>query len=196
MRQMRKIHSDESGATIVEFAMVLPVLLIMVIGLFDVGMNLYTTSVVQGTMQKAGRDFSLEAPATRQAAIESFIRDQVKYVAPGAQVTFERNAYFDFNDIGKPEIFDDSNGDNICNNNEAFEDANDNGQWDADRGKTGFGGARDAMVLTAVVTYERLFPIDALIGLDEEITIEASTVLRNQPFDDQDKTIPVGQCGT
>lgn len=70
--------------------------------------------------------------------------------------------------------------------NERYFDVNENGKWDADRGKDGIGGARDAVLYTAVVTYPRMFPMYGLIGLPQDVTLKASTVLRNQPFDEQD----------
>ena len=51
-----RLASDERGATAVEFALVAPVLLVAVIGLFDLGYNIYTNSLL------AGRD-----PARRRA---------------------------------------------------------------------------------------------------------------------------------
>ncbi len=190
----RPLLTADYGATTVEFAMVLPLLLVMMLGIFDVGMNLYATSVLQGAMQKAGRDFSLEDARSRQNTIESYITGQIRTIAPNSTVTFERNAYFDFADVGQPEVYDDLNDDGQCNNDEPFEDANGNGQWDADRGEAGFGGARDAIMFTATATYDRLFAMDGLLGLPEQVTISASTVLRNQPFDDQDRTVTLGNC--
>ena len=75
-----------------------------------------------------------------------------------------------------------------------YQDLNGNGQWDADRGETGFGGARDAISLTATARYNRLFPMNGLLGLPSTVTISASTVLRNQPFDDQDRTVTLENC--
>ncbi len=194
MTRRPPLAASQSGATTVEFAMVLPILLVLVMGIFDVAMNLYATSVLQGSMQKAGRDFSLEDARSRQSTIESYITRQVRRIAPDAVVTFERDAYFDFADVGQPEVYDDLNDDGECNADEPFEDANGNGQWDADRGEAGFGGARDAIMFTATATYSRLFPMDGLLGLPDRVTISASTVLRNQPFDDQDRTVTVENC--
>ena len=56
-----KLRSDKNGATIVEFAMVSPVLLLVLMGIFDLAFNLYLDAVLQGAMQKAGRDGSIEA---------------------------------------------------------------------------------------------------------------------------------------
>jgi TadE-like protein len=182
------------GATVVEFAMVAPLCLMMLFAVFDTGMSVYATSVLQGTMQQVGRDFSLEDANSRRSQLEALITSQVRTVAPSAQLTFTRNSYFDFGDIGQAETFDDLNHDGLCNANEPFEDANANGRWDADRGRSGNGGARDAVVFNVTVRYRRLLPLNALLGRSDEEVLRASTVLRNQPYDEQNRNIPLGNC--
>lgn len=194
LRKCARLRRDESGNTLVEFAFVVPVFLVMLIGVFDVAHTLYTSSVLQGTMEKAGRDFTLENSGSQRTTLHAFVANRVKRIAPSATVNFQQLAYFDFADIGQPELYTDDNLDGICNNNEPFDDANGNGQWDADRGEVGLGGARDAVLFTATVTYDRLFPMAELIGLPDQVTLTGSTVLRNQPFDIQDRTIPTGNC--
>ena len=191
---LRKLRGNEAGATIVEFAFVAPVFIMMLIGVFDIAHTLYASSMLQGTMQKAGRDFTLENAGSNQVSVEAFVTEQVKDISPSATVVFERKSYFDFSDVGEAEAFDDENGDGICNNDEPFEDDNNNGQWDEDRGEVGFGGARDAVLFTATVTYDRLFPMAGLAGLPEQVVLETSTVLRNQPFDKQDLTVQTRIC--
>ena len=106
----------------------------------------------------------------------------------------EKLSHFDFEDIGEAEEYTDDNNDGVCNNNEPFVDSNGNGQWDANRGEEGIGGARDAVLYTAVVTYPRLFPMYGLAGLPQDVELRASTVLRNQPYDEQDRTVVTGNC--
>lgn len=187
---LRQLRDDRSGVTLVEFAFVGPVLILMVIGLFDIAHTQYTSSVLHGAMQKAGRDLTLENANSQEANIDQRVAEQVRSLMPAsATVVFEKVSHFDFADIGEPEEFTDQNDDDICNNNEPYVDTNDNGQWDADRGKDGIGGARDAVLYTARVTYPRVFPLYGMIGLPQEVTLEASTVLRNQPFDEQNDRI-------
>lgn len=187
---LKQLRDDRSGVTLVEFAFVGPVLILMVIGLFDIAHTQYTSSVLHGALQKAGRDLTLENANSQEANIDQRVADQVRSLMPAsATVVFEKVSHFDFADIGEPEEFTDQNDDDICNNNEPYVDTNDNGQWDADRGKDGIGGARDAVLYTARVSYPRLFPLYGMIGLPQEVTLEASTVLRNQPFDEQNDRI-------
>jgi hypothetical protein len=192
----RRLHRESSGVTLVEFAFVGPVLILMIMGLFDIAHTQYSSSVLHGAMQKAGRDLTLESALSRQNAIDAAVTAQVQSVMPpGSTVVLEKQSHFDFSDVNQPEEFTDQNGDNRCNNNEPYVDNNDNGNWDPDRGKAGIGGARDVVLYTATVTYPRLFPLYGLAGLPQNVTIRASTVLRNQPFDEQnDRITTVRNC--
>ena len=191
----KRLGGDESGATLTEFAFVAPILCLMVMGIFDMAHTQYTRALINGSMQKAGRDLTLESAGSQEASIDARVIAQIKTVAPNnATVTLEKLSHFDFADIGEEEEYSDDNGDGICNNNEPFVDANGNGQWDADRGETGVGGARDAVLYTAVVKYDRLFPMYGLAGMSQDVELRASTVLRNQPYDQQDRTVVTGNC--
>ena len=99
-----------------------------------------------------------------------------------------------FEDIGEEEEYTDEDGDGVCNNGDPFFDANNNGRWDSNRGAVGIGGARDAVLYTVIVTYDRMFPMYGLAGLPEQVELRASTVLRNEPYAAQEKNITVGNC--
>ena len=192
---MKRLKQDQDGATLTEFGFVAPILILMVMGIFDLGHSLYTSALINGAMQDAGRDLTLESAGSREDAIDALVTSQVLKVAPSSStITLEKLSHFDFTDIGEAEEFEDDNGDGICNNNEVFVDLNENGLWDADRGQQGIGGARDAVLYTAIVSYPRLFPMAGLAGLPENVEIRASTVLRNQPFDEQDRSTATGNC--
>jgi Flp pilus assembly pilin Flp len=189
------MRHDQDGVTVVEFGFIAPILLLLVMGVFDMGHTQFTSALVNGAMQKAGRDLTLENAGSSQNAIDASVIQQVRNVVPAsANIELEKLSHYDFEDIGEEEEFTDGNNDGICNNGEPFVDANNNGQWDANRGAAGIGGARDAVLYTAIVSYERLFPMYGLAGLPQEVKIRASTVLRNQPYDAQTRTNTVGNC--
>jgi len=193
---LRSLSRNKDGATLTEFGFVAPVLILMIMGIFDMAHTQYTSALVHGAMQKAGRDLTLESAGSLESTIDARVVDSVSAVVPAnATVTLEKLSHFEFEDIGEAEEFtDEGTLDGICNNGEPFVDANQNGQWDADRGAAGIGGARDAVLYTAVVTYPRLFPMYGLAGLPQEVTVRASTVLRNQPYAQQDETVVTGNC--
>ncbi|MDP5104318.1 MAG: pilus assembly protein [Erythrobacter sp.] len=196
-RLLRRLLDDRSGATLTEFAFVGPVLIVMIMGIFDMAHTQYTSALINGALQKAGRDMTLENAASRISVTDARVRTQVLNVAPnGAVVEFERLSHFDFSDIGEAEevIEPAATANQRCDPGETFIDANGNGAWDSDRGADGIGGARDAVLYTAIVTYPRLFPMYELIGLSENVTLRASTVLRNQPFDEQNRSTTTEDC--
>lgn len=185
---------NSDGATLVEFGLLAPTLLIMLLGMFEMGYNYYMQSLLQGSIQKAARVSTIEGAYTVQATIDANVTAAVHEIVPNATVSFDRASYANFQDVRQPEDFTDVNEDGSCNDGEPFEDANGNGLWDADRGSSGQGGARDAVLYKVTVSYPRAFGVHKLIGLSDEFTTSASTVLRNQPYDSQNITVSVGNC--
>ncbi len=174
---------DTSGVTIIEFGLISPVLMVMLFGLLDLAHSMYTAQMLQGAIQKAARDSTIEGASTSSAALDGRVSKAVLAIAPGSTVTFNRKSYSNFTSASRPENYDDLNSNATCDNGEAFEDANKNGTWDKDIGTSGFGGARDAVLYTVTVGYKRLFPIAAFIpGQTKTITMTATNVLRNQPY--------------
>jgi Flp pilus assembly pilin Flp len=193
-RRLRHVARDRSGVTAVEFALIAPVFLIGLLGVFDLGHNMYTAALLQGAIQKAARDSTIETAESAAPDIDARVSRIVRDIAPHATLTFSRKSYTNFSDVRRPEDFTDVDGDGVCDDGEPFEDANGNGAWDADRGKMGMGGARDAVLYEVAVTYPRAFPIARLTGQKNTMTIEAKTVLRNQPYALQGGRPPAGKC--
>lgn len=195
-RALQTIRRDESGATIVEFALLLPALMVVLMGLLDLAYNMYTAQMLQGAIQQTARESSIEGASANVAALDGIVNTAVKAVAPAATLTFTRMAYTSFTQAGRPEDFDDLNASGSCDNGEPFEDANGNSTWDIDPGSAGFGGGRDAVLYTVRVRYDRLFPVFAFIpGQTRQFSMAASTVLRNQPYSAQSAPAPTtGNC--
>lgn len=189
-----RLADDIRGAAAIEFAVVAPVLLIMLMGMFDLGYNIYTDAQLEGAIQEAARSSTIEGAAERSAAIDAYVSRAVHQIAPHADITFTRRAYASFSDVSQPEDYTDTNADDICNNGEPFEDANRNGTWDADRGSAGQGGARDAVLYTVRISYPRPFPIAQLIGQSGTFSMRSQTVLRNQPYNLQTVETTTGNC--
>lgn len=178
-----RLLRDSAGATIVEFALIAPALLVVLMGLFDLGHNMYTAQMLQGAIQSAARASTIEGAEGKEAAIDAIVERAVLAVAPGADPEFERKAYASFSGVSRPEDYTDANGNDTCDAGESFEDANANGDWDRDPGADGFGAARDAVLYKVTVNYPRLFPIFAVIpGQSRTFSLTATTVLRNQPY--------------
>ncbi len=195
MRALAPLFRDIRGVAAVEFALIAPALLTVLLGLMDLSYNLYTSTLLEGAIQQAGRNATIQDASSRTATIDAKVREVVSDIAPQSTITFSRRAYADFSDVATPEDFTDSNGDGLCADGEPFEDVNGNDTWDADRGRDSAGGARDAVLYTVTVRYPRAFAFMSSVGLSDTVTAQARTVLRNQPFDQQARTVAtVGNC--
>ncbi len=182
-RPLPGVLRNDQGVTVVEFALIAPVLLTMLMGLMDLAYNMYTIQMLQGAIQTAARKSTIEGASANSTAIDGVVTTAVHTIAPSATLTFARKAYSNFSNANRPEDYDDANTNGTCDNGEIFEDANGNGTWDLDPGQTGFGGARDAVLYTVIVNYERPFPVFAFIpGQSSTYTLSVNTVLRNQPY--------------
>lgn len=190
-RRSAAVLRDERGVTIVEFALVVPVLLLVILGLSDLCYRCYTQAILDGAVQKAGRDATIEGSAAQSSTIDAAVISQVQQIAKNATFASTRLNYDNYTSVA-PEPFVDSkqNGvyDGICNHGEPYTDVNGNGRYDTDPGVAGQGGASDVTKYTMTVTYPRLFPLTGLLGWSTSQVISASTILKNQPYATQSTT--------
>ncbi|MGC4251980.1 MAG: pilus assembly protein [Sphingobium sp.] len=195
--RLHHLRTDHAGVTIVEFGLIAPVFILLLMGALDLGHSLYMQSVLQGALQKAARDSTLESAsaATQRKAIDDAVEEQVLNLANNATVKIERTAFRDYNRAANrtKEPFTDTNKNGTCDAGEPYDDLNDSGSWDVDNGQNNSGKAKDAVLLSATVSYPRLFPMAKLAGLPADVTMNASTVLVNQPYGEQ-KAVKTGNC--
>lgn len=193
----RSLRRDRRGATIVEFAFVAPVMMLMLCGTFDLAHLAYAKAVLEGTVEKAGRDATLETGATADAgaAFDQAILTKVRRVTgQAATSSVQRLNYSDFSKVNQPERYvDNPPANNRYDAGECFEDENGNGSWDANMGRSGQGGAQDVVLYRMTVTYPRLFPMAGLLGWSRNQSVSAATILRNQPYRNQQRP-PVTKC--
>lgn len=183
------LRRDEAGVTVVEFALVAPVLGLVLLATFDFGHTLYTRAVLQGIVQKTGRDAALESASETGAlaALDEKVRKQAKALANNAEITITRRHYRTFSDAAaaRAEPWTDTNSNLVCDGSEPFEDINHNNVWDRDGANEGQGGAKDATLYTVTMTYPRVFPLYNMISGTRTTKLTAATILRNQPYSDQ-----------
>lgn len=190
----RAVLADRRGVTVVEFAIVAPVLCLFLVGAMDIAHTQYMRTVLQGIVQKTGRDSGLEDATTpaRQAAIDAAVTAQVRQLYSGVTPTFTRRFFSSYTQAAAkvPEIWTDTNLNGRCDAGEPYVDANNSNSWDDDGGTSGQGGAKDRVVYTVSVTYPRMLPLNRFIGGSPTTTVSATTVLQNQPYSDQQQITP------
>lgn len=176
----RRLRAGEDGVTIVEFALIAPTFLLLLMGTLDIGQMVYAQSVLNGAVQSAARDASLEGGDTDAA--DALVLERVASIMPGVVLETSRTSYFDFADIERPEQWNDADNNGTCNDGETYTDENDNGQWDEDIGVSGNGGANDVVIYTVRATYEPLFKIPFMPERWAVRTLESTAIKKNQPF--------------
>ena len=184
LRRTRGLLREQRGIAATEFALVAPVFILMVMGLFDVSHQAYARALFDGAVEKAAREASLETGNTDDA--DEMVERIVSPILPGVELETARTSYFDFADIDRPEQYEDDNGNDVCDNNEAYVDENESEAWEADIGQGGNGGANDVVVYTVTATYEPLFKVPFMPDQWLDRSMTASAVKKNQPFADQD----------
>lgn len=191
---LRRLSRDNRGNAITEFGLIAPIMLCLWMGLGDVLYQAYLQSVLNGAVQKAGRDSGIEGGATNSSNIDAKVQTSVRQLAKSATFSSTRRNYDSFTEVA-PEPFTDTNSNGVRDAGECFTDMNANGTWDADPGANGQGGANAVVLYTMTVTYPRLFPVWAFVpGFSGTQTISATTLLKNQPYSTQSTTTAVTVC--
>ncbi len=182
----KKLSSDQSGTSVVEFGLIAIPLTMMIMGTMDIGHSYYVQSVLAGELNEVARSSSLEGAAVgaQQTVIDNRVRRAIHTISPSADVTTTRRYYQSFSKaaLAQAEEWTDTDGDGTCNDGEPYIDANVNDNWDADGGDNGQGGARDVVIIKVEVTYPRLFPVQSLLGFSEDVILISDSILANQPY--------------
>jgi len=180
-RALKALGRDSGGATIVEFALILPVLCMLLLGTLDLGYRSYVSSVVQGALHDAARMATVGNVST--ATIQTYVQNKLQAFARNATITTTTRSYADYSGVKVAEtITQDTAPFGSYNPGDCFQDANGNGVYDTDRGRSGTGGAEDVVYFEVTMTYPHILPVGQLFGWGSNVTTTQNTVLRNQPY--------------
>jgi Flp pilus assembly protein TadG len=187
---LRALRRDTNGATIVEFALILPVLCMMLLGTLDLGYRSYVASVVQGALHDAARMATVGNVSTAQ--IQTYVTNKLQAFSRNATITTTTRSYSDYSGVRVAEtITNDTAPFGTYNPGDCFQDANGNGSYDADRGRSGTGGSEDVVYFEVTMTYPHIMPVGQLFGWSGNVTTTQNTVLRNQPYAARNNSVAV-----
>lgn len=77
-----RFERDEAGATAVEVAICLPVLIVIMFGVFHFGWVQHTQSSLRFTLEQASRQLVID-PDTTQATLQTFVGERFRDLAKG-----------------------------------------------------------------------------------------------------------------
>lgn len=183
---IKRSLTDRQGASAVELAFALPVLIAVLVGAFELGAIMLTEMLMEGAIRDASRmGMTGNTPTgqTREEMILGAIDNSTLNFVDTNKAVIRQLVYDNFSDIGKPEPFTDENNNDSYDAGEPFVDINGNGQWDSDMGAVGLGGPGDVVVYTVTYDLPSITGVfSSLYGEDGTIRLTASTAIRNEPF--------------
>ncbi len=194
----RALRRSEDGVSLIEFAYIAPVALMLMFGSWDVAHQTYARAVFVGAVERAAREAALETGDTSEA--DKMVEDTIRLVLPDVKLETKRTSYYDFADIGRPEKFTDNLGidaatgklkvypglnNGTCDDGEPYVDQNRSGKWESDIGADGNGGAGDVVMYTVTATYSPIFKVPFVPDLWNQRSMTSTAVKKNQPFAEQ-----------
>jgi len=173
----------ESGITVVEFAIIAPVFLLLISGIVEFSLIMFTSVVMESatnTTSRLGKTGYTTGGISRQQEIINTVDARTAGLLDPTKITIKSESYSDFNNIGQPEpCITPSPCPGTAGVN--FVDINGNGTWDADMGQAGLGGAGDIVVYTVSYPWHIMNPLVSTI-IGSTFTITARSVVRNEPY--------------
>ena len=134
----------------VEFAIITPVLLLIIMGIIEFSLIMFTWTVMENATAntaRLGKTGYYPNGMTQQQAIIQNVQNHTAGLLDPTKITLTALSYSDFSEIGQPEPCITVR----CGAGQAgvdYDDINGNKQWDSDMGAAGYGGAGDVVVYT------------------------------------------------
>lgn len=184
---IRKLKLEQSGTAALEFALVIPVVIALLVGTFEFAMIAFRTSLLEGGLREAARfgttGSDLAGFATREEAIIAIVNEHSAGLFTVTPLELSTLVYPDFDKIGQAEPYTDSDGNLQYDAGEPFTDVNCNAVWDSDMGLAGAGGGDEVVLYTIDLEIESITGlINHLITDNGKIPLTATTAIRNEPF--------------
>lgn len=181
----RCLFFDRNGVTTVEFALIAPALIFVVMGMVELSLLMFTQSVLDGATQTAsrlGKTGYEVSGSTREQTILSAVNARAGQLMNTANITITKKSYAQFDQIGDPEPFVDTNGNGVRDQNENYTDVNLNGQYDTDMGASNYGSAGEVVVYTVTYPWQFATPVVAAFFSGGSVTLSSRVVVLNEPY--------------
>jgi Flp pilus assembly pilin Flp len=174
------------GATAVEYALILPILLMFIVGIIEFNVLMYASAVLEGATSvaaRSGKTGYTAAGVSQQTYIYNLVKTKVSGILDPTQLQISSKSYANFTAVGKPEPCI-SPPASPCTGTAGvnFVDVNHNGVWDADQGAAGLGSAGDIVVYTITYPWYLMTPIVSPFFANGKVTLTSSAIVKNEPY--------------
>jgi hypothetical protein len=188
--QRAGVLGSSAGTAMIEFALLLPVFCLIVMGTMEVGYKIYAVSVSNGAIREAARMASTGEFTGVQ--IDAEVKKRIQSFRSDANIVIVKKAYSDFTGVGLPEPVTSGS---IESGTYCFQDVNKNGSRDDDLGTSGLGGAEDIIYYEVATSYPTLFKFNEKVLKFPSInTVKLNTIVSNEPFAAVVRTPPPTVC--
>lgn len=183
----RRLRRAREGIAALEFALAFPIVLMGVMGVIEISMVLFASSLLEGGLRDAARfGITGAAPAsgTREQAIIDIVNDRAMGLIHVTSSDVKMRVYQCISQVGQPEpLTHDANGNGKWDPGDTYTDVNGNGQWDADMASSGAGDSGNVVVYDLTVDWHVLSPFLApFFGDNGVLPLSASIAVRNEPW--------------
>lgn len=188
-RQLRRLGCSDDGAAALEFALVLPPLCMILVGMFEVAMLMFTQASMEGALREAARfgmTGSVEDPADREEQIIAVVDKYTFGMLDTDEMITTFEVYDSFGDSSGPEPYVDTNGNGQYDLGEPYTNLNggEPPKWDDGVGEEGIGGSAEVVEYTVKYDWQVMTPFMAqFMGDNGKINLKARVVIRNEPWD-------------
>lgn len=180
------ILKAQEGVAAVEFALIAPVALLLIMGIIETSLVMFAQNVLESATfaaARTGKTGFVETDATREATIRSVLEDRGGVVFDTSLIDITSLTYARFDQIGDPEPYIDANNNQMRDDGENFTDVNGNGLYDTDMGADGVGNAGEIVVYTVSYPWNIFTPmVQDFLAEDGVITLSSRMVIQNEPF--------------
>ena len=185
---LRRLWRANDGVTAIEFAVVAPVLILLMFGIVEFATIMLVANMMENATSissRLGKTGYASGGKSRADTIRDSVIARAGQLIDPTKLTITSKYYEQFDQIGDAEPWNDANHNGIAEPGE-YTDINGNGQWDSDMGMAGYGDAEDIVVYTVRYPWGIMTPImRELIGdAQGQFPITSHAVVKNEPYDD------------
>lgn len=185
-KALKNLAGCQAGTAALEFALALPVVLVLVTGAIEFAIMSFTSALLEGGLREAARygiTGSNPDSGTREQEIVRIVNEHAAGLFTITTANVDTKVYTDFSSIGQPEPYTDENGNDEYDLGEPFTDVNCNSQWDEDMGLAGAGGGNEIVLYTINHQFNTLTGfLDPIIAPSGSVAMQASVAVKNEPF--------------
>lgn len=194
---IRRLHRDQQAAAAVEFAIVAGVFFMLMLGMIEFGLIMFSQVIVESAVQEASREVSIgkvdpackgSSEGERVCTAKNIIEKKTDYLIHPESVSISATVVSKSTDAAPavPDIcLDNPTNPYTSTCSSSYEDNNGNGKYDPKgamvEGDLGTGSS--LVEIRTTYLWRVFFPImQSKFGKNGVLTITSSTVVNNEPF--------------